>query len=274
MILMVNKGLEVNINIMKPATILATIFLFAFSGAAFAQSEPAAEIVSDEENEVGYIFDPLEPVNRGIFTFNTYADKFVMRPVAVGYKYVVPVWGRQRVTNVFYNMSEPVTLLNSLLQTDAQNSFSSMWRFIINSTVGIGGMFDAAGELGLREHQEDFGQTLGTWGFENPPYLVLPLLGPSSLRDGMGMVVDYYTNPFYNGTIIEDDTAKLALGIVNGVDKRANILNLTDDIEKTSLDPYTTYRSYYMQNRENKIKNGQQDKENGQFLAWLKFSFF
>ena len=235
---------------MKRLALIAVLLLF--SPSAFA--DPI-----DDETEVE-INDPLEPINRGVFTFNSYADKYVLRPVAVGYKFIIPGWGRQRVTNVFYNLGEPVTMVNSAIQGDPENSFTSLWRFLINSTVGIAGVFDAATPLGLKEHREDFGQTLGRFGYTNPPYLVLPLLGPSTLRDSIGLVVDYYSNPFYNGMVIDDDTTLLVMGVVNGVDKRANILSLTDDIERSSLDPYTTYRSYYMQNRESKINNSQDQK--------------
>ncbi len=220
---------------------------------------PAVDVNDDKDMGYEEANDPLEGINRPIFRFNSVIDEYLLRPVASGYRYAVPQWGRQRVTNVFYNISEPVTVVNSILQADPENAFTSLWRFILNSTVGVLGVFDAASDLGLKPRPEDFGQTLGVWGYHNPSYLVLPILGPSSIRDGAGLGVDYLTNPFYNGLIIDDKTTKIAMAVANGIDKRANILNVTDDIEKSSLDPYITYRSYYLQNRENKINNGRTD---------------
>lgn len=203
--------------------------------------------------------DPIEPVNRAIFKFNNVVDHYLLAPVARGYKWAIPQWGRQRVTNVFYNISEPVTVLNSALQADPENAFTSLWRFIINSTFGILGVFDVASELGLKPRQEDFGQTFAAWGWTDAPYFVIPILGPSTIRDGIGLVGDYYTNPFYNGMLIEDEWTRIGMAVVNGIDTRANLLPITDDIEKHSLDPYATYRSAYMQKRENDIHNGYSD---------------
>lgn len=240
--------------------VLIALFLFssfpAFAVEANQEEDPSLELEAEPE-----INDPLEPVNRAIFKFNSIIDKYALRPVAIGYRYVVPAWGRQRVTNFFYNLSEPVTAINSTLQADPENAFTSTWRFLFNSTIGVGGLFDAADDLGLKRRPEDFGQTLGKWGYADPPYIVIPFLGPSSVRDGFGMVVDYYSNPFYNGMVIDDETTKIAMTAVNVVDKRTNALPLTDDVEKNALDPYVTYRSYYLQNRTNKINNGENDNK-------------
>ena len=215
---------------------------------------PAA-VLADENVGKWYgeaqINDPLEPINRVVFGFNSVADEYVMHPVASGYEYAVPAWGRQRVSNVFTNLGEPVNLFNSALQADPKNSFTSLWRFIINSSVGVLGTFDAASSFGLEPAKKDFGVTMGGWGYENPTYLVLPILGPSTTRDAVGMSVDYISNPLN----IVMGPAQVGVAPAEGIDKRTNLLPVTDHIEKISLDSYTTYRSYYLENREYRINN-------------------
>lgn len=242
------------------ALILTSVQANAQTDAQTKNNAPNSVFSAAEDYDLDYKDDndPLEPVNRAIFKFNNVVDGYVIRPVAVGYRYVVPAWGRQRVTNVFYNISEPVTVLNSVLQADPENAFTALWRFIINSTFGLLGTFDAASELGLKARPEDFGQTLGVWGVKDSTYIVLPILGPSTLRDGVSLAADYYTNPFYNGMIVHDDDVVWGMVIVNGLNKRTNLLDVTDDIDKNSLDPYATYRSAYLQKRANDIANGKE----------------
>lgn len=198
-------------------------------------------------------YDPIEPFNRAIFTFNEYADRWVLKPVAKGYRNVVPELAREGVHNVLTNLTEPLVFTNSLLQLDSERAFTSFWRFTLNSTFGILGLRDFAGEVGLKYRDEDFGQTLGSYGMGPGPYLVLPLLGPSNARDLLGTVTDYVLDPVNYGP---DDEWLLGEGLVGAVDTRERLLEVIDDIYETSLDPYTTFRSGYLQRRKDAIANG------------------
>lgn len=197
----------------------------------------------------GDVADPIEGLNRGIYKFNEGVDTVILAPVARGYKYVVPEYGRDRVGNALNNLQEPVTFLNNALQGNVEGTFSSFWRFVINSTFGIGGMFDVARDTGLQPVQEDFGQTLASWGVGNGAYIVLPILGPSSARDTVGLVVDTVTNPFSYLTT----PAVVAIKGTDLVDSRARLLDITDEIQRTSFDPYSTVKSAYIQHRNTEI---------------------
>ncbi len=253
--------------------ILLVVFFASFSAAsanehhsssptqpANAQTSDATsdDAITQADSDYNYEnSDPAEPVNRAIFKFNNVIDGVLLKPVARGYKYVVPQWGRARVSNALYNLTEPVTVLNSVLQADPQNAFTSLWRFILNSTFGLLGTFDVASDFGLKPRQEDFGQTLGVWGWKDSDYVELPIIGPSTLRDTLGLGVDYVSNPFYNGMVTDNDYVVYGLLGIRLVDTRANYLEVTDQIDRTSLDTYATYRSAYLQKRANDIKNGQ-----------------
>jgi phospholipid-binding lipoprotein MlaA len=199
--------------------------------------------------------DPIEPVNRAIFKFNTAVDDVVLKPTSKAYRTVVPAWGRQRVSNAVYNISEPVTIVNSALQGDGENAFTSFWRFVFNSTFGLLGTFDVASELGLKARSEDFGQTLHTWGWENSSYVVLPILGPSTVRDTVGLGVDYGTNPFNYNAVVSKNT-RIAIAVATALDTRTRLLDTTDEIDRTSLDRYSSYKSAYIQNRDSAANNG------------------
>lgn len=203
--------------------------------------------------------DPLETVNRGIYAFNDVFDRFLLAPVARGYRDAVPEYGRQRVTNVLSNLKQPVIFLNSVLQGDPENAFSSFWSFLLNSTLGIGGIFDFTGvNTDLTVRDEDFGQTLGVWGVGPGPYLVLPILGPSSLRDTVGLAGDWLSDPFN----YLDDEIVITRTVIRAIDARANTLDLTDEINEKSFDPYATFRSGYLQKREAQVKNTSQRPAN------------
>jgi phospholipid-binding lipoprotein MlaA len=197
--------------------------------------------------------DPIEPVNRVIFRFNEYADMIVLKPVAQAYDYVIPAQGKRAVSNVLHNLTMPVTFVNSVLQGDPQNSFEALWSFILNSTFGIAGIFDFAGtNTDLDVQDEDFGQTLGVWGVGSGPYLVLPLMGSSNLRDAGGMGVDYFTDPY---NYLESDVAVYGRMGIEVVNARYQTLKLVDEVYKNSLDPYATFRSGYQQRRDAQISN-------------------
>lgn len=198
------------------------------------------------------VFDPLESVNRGIYGFNRFVDKILLKPIAKTYKFVVPKPARKGIRNALRNLTEPVTLLNSALQGDGKHSVTTLSRFAINSTFGFLGVFEIANSLDLQHRNEDFGQTVGYYGINHGPYLMLPILGPSNTRDLLGRVVDSFSDPF---NYAHEDFV-LARTITNGIDARERALNLIDEIDRVSLDPYAATRSLYTQRRNNDIMNG------------------
>jgi phospholipid-binding lipoprotein MlaA len=200
--------------------------------------------------------DPYEDANRAVFAFNKAVDDFVLHPIASGYVSVVPEFGRDRVSNVLTNLKMPVIFINSLLQGNATNALSSFWSFVLNSTLGVAGIFDFTGaNTTLKVSDEDFGQTLGVWGADQGAYIVLPLLGPSSSRDTVGFAADWVSDPF-NYT---NNTFVYTRAGVGAIDKRASLLNVLDEVYKTSLDPYATIRSAYLQQRRAAVKNTHED---------------
>ena len=139
--------------------------------------------------------DPLEPMNRAIYSFNDGVDTAIFKPLAQGYRAVLPSFVRNGISNFFSNINDVLIALNNLLQGKISNAVSDVGRVLVNTTVGVGGLFDVATNFGLEKHNEDFGQTLGYWGIADGPYLVLPLLGPSNFRDALGRIVDVKTDP-------------------------------------------------------------------------------
>lgn len=230
--------------------------------AAVALTIVSACAATSPENttRASYDYDPIEPVNRGIFRFNEFVDTIVLEPAARAYRFVVPKAGRRAVGNFFTNMSEPVTVLNATLQRDPERAFTAFWRFTLNSTFGAAGLFDwAEDNAGLEHRREDFGQTLAIWGAPAGPYLVLPLMGPSNVRDTVGQVVDGFSDPFNYDEVLETDT-RIVLGVVNIVDLRKQNIEVIEDIYDTSFDPYSTIRSGYLQRRDDMIRNGKMYK--------------
>lgn len=205
--------------------------------------------------------DPLEPVNRAVFKFNRVADKYVAKPVAKGYVAVVPSPLRTGVTNFFNNLFYPTVIVNDLLQAKFGQGARDTGRFLFNTTVGIGGLVDAAAMIGLDRNDEDFGQTFGAWGIGPGWYLMLPLLGPSSNRDLVGSAFGIATNPL---TYTEDDALVWSLNLLNIVDTRAALLN-ADSILDQQFDPYIFVRSAYLQHRQNLVYDGNPPKESYDF---------
>jgi phospholipid-binding lipoprotein MlaA len=221
----------------------------ATSGGSDAPSDPGT-------NEFN---DPLEGFNRKIFGFNLALDHAILRPTAKAYRQVVPKAGRRSVTNFLDNLDTPVILANDILQGEFSRGLITTARFGLNSTFGIAGFFDIARGEGLPRHDEDFGQTLGVWGFGPGPYLMIPLLGPSDPRDGFGLIVD---NTFDPMTWVNNNDlryAKLGLYAVKIVSQREATMDQFDEIERTSIDFYAQVRSIYFQTRANDIKNGRND---------------
>jgi phospholipid-binding lipoprotein MlaA len=204
--------------------------------------------------------DPFEPVNRATFEFNDNADKFFFKPIAEGYRLVLPEVVRTGVRNFFSNLRDPWIALNQLFQGKVELALSDGWRFIVNSTFGIGGLMDVASDMRLPKHNEDFGQTLGVWGLESGPYLVIPIFGPSSVRDGAGLVADAYAYlPWWIPDWL-DFSHRVAwqnsLSALDVVNIRANLLDTTDLLEAAALDRYAFVRDAYFQRRRNLIYDG------------------
>lgn len=202
------------------------------------------------------VYDPLEGVNRVTFEFNRYVDNLVLKPVAYFYRDVPPPPVRDRVNRFLMNLDEPVVMANTFLQGDVEQGFVSMMRFLINSTVGLAGMFDVATDWGFEYREEDFGQTLAVWGVEPGPYIVLPILGPSNTRDSVGRLADAFMDP-WNEILAYNDEDEWITGraVAAGINTRSKYLDALEDLEQNSLDFYATLRSSYMQRRDYKIEN-------------------
>lgn len=205
--------------------------------------------------------DPLEGFNRGVFAFNRGFDTYLFRPVAQGYRYVTPQVVRTHIGNASDNLYEPVSMINSFLQGDFSNGITNFWRFMINTTVGLGGLNDVASTAGLKPRREDFGQTLAVWGVGSGPYIVLPILGPSNLRDTGGKIADWFIDPV-NYALEQDGTDWTLYGVRvgQGIIQRERLLDPIDDIYSSSLDPYASFKSIYEQRRAAEIKNLHSDK--------------
>ena len=217
-----------------------------------ADTEPEALAEYREAN------DPIEPTNRAMFAVNEALDRVVLQPVAEAYRAVVPQPLRNGVRNALGNLRTPVILVNDILQGETERARITLGRFMVNTIFGIGGVVDVAREWGVSGHNEDFGQTLAVWGVGEGPYLFIPLLGPSNLRDIFGFGVDYATNPIsYLGQGVVVDTLSWTRLGLTVVDTRESLLDAIDAVRATSLDPYTTIRSAYRQRRQFEIRNGQ-----------------
>ncbi len=201
------------------------------------------------------IYDPFEPVNRAIFSFNNVADRVVLEPIAKGYK-KLPSPIQSGINNFLSNLRAPLVVVNQLLQGQGENAFQSSGRFIVNSTVGVFGLFDVAEKVGLEEKKEDYGQTLATWGVGDGFYIVLPLFGPSNLRDTSGMVLTMLTDPINAYAVTEGEAWLVPTRTAaNAVDQRSQIIDEVNALRDNSVDYYAAVRSSYYQNRKAAINN-------------------
>ncbi len=201
------------------------------------------------------IYDPIEPINRAIFSFNNVADRIVLEPVAKGYK-KLPSPIQSGISNFLSNLRAPLVVVNQLLQGQRENAFESTGRFLINSTVGVFGLFDVADKIGFEEKEEDFGQTLATWGVGDGFYVVLPLFGPSNLRDTTGMVMTMMTDPINAYAVSEGEAWIVPMRTAaNAVDQRSKIIDEVNALRDNSVDYYAAVRSSYYQNRNAAINN-------------------
>ena len=200
-------------------------------------------------------WDPWEKFNEKMFTFNYNLDKYVLKPVAQGYNFVVPDMFQTMIDNAFTNLRMPSRFVNKVLQLKLLDATKEMGRFIINSTLGIGGLFDVARqEMGLERQRADFGQTLGIWGVGPGPYLVLPFLPPLTVRDGIGYGVDGAMHPLYYYIPFWPDSLAMKLG--DTVNDRSLNLDLFQGIEESTVDLYSSVRNGYLQRRARLIKEG------------------
>lgn len=200
--------------------------------------------------------DPFERYNRAMFSFNKAVDENVLEPVATGYVNVIPSLIRNAIGNFFGNIGDVWTAVNNYLQGKPRDGTSDIARVVLNSTFGIAGLIDVATPAGLPKHAEDFGQTLGVWGVNSGAYLVLPIFGSSTVRDGLARTVDLYVDPInsIDSTRVENSARALRL-----VDDRAALLDSTRLMQDAALDPYQFVRDAYLQRRESRVRDGARD---------------
>ncbi|MDC2983304.1 VacJ family lipoprotein [Pseudomonadota bacterium] len=204
------------------------------------------------------INDPFEDLNRDIFIFNEKLDEKLLKPAALAYRKVTPQFARTGVTNFFNNLEEIDTTINQVLQGEIKYAFNDAGRFVINSTIGLFGLIDVASKMGLEKHEEDFGQTLGVWGFDSGPYIMIPFLGPSNPRDLLSRPI----SSFLSGTFaMEDNDVKITLVGIDALETRERLL----DAETLIIgDKYIFVKDAYIQSREYEINNG--STEDDEFL--------
>ncbi len=197
--------------------------------------------------------DPLEPLNRATYQVNQALDDALIKPAATLYSEVTPQLVRTGVRNFFTNLGDVWSFVNNLLQGKMSEAGDSLARVHVNTTLGLGGIFDLAGDLGIAQHREDFGQTLGRWGVAPGPYLVLPFFGPSSLRDAGALVVDSFGNPVSHVSVVRHRNQLLGLSLI---DKRAGLLRASALMDDVALDPYSFTRDFYLQLRRSSVYDG------------------
>ena len=245
----------------KSYYILILMIIFIVNGCSVnSQKTASAESTEAFENN-----DPLESTNRAIFAFNEDLDDWIFKPVAKGWR-KIPDFPRNNLSNLAETAGAPLDIANSILQFNTESIRINLSRFIINLTLGIGGMYDVASNdyFGIEKRNEDFGQTLAVWGFSEGPYVMLPIFGPSNIRDSVGRGVDTIFNPLtiayrMNGIGFE---SRLPQPVVKGASTREKYLDYLEEIEESSLDFYATMRSLYRQQRVKEIHNGKKKIQN------------
>lgn len=225
------------------------VFAAGLAGCSTTKGEPL--MAGDEQ-----ISDPFEGSNRAIMSVNESIDKAVVEPVARGYRYVAPKPVRQSVRNFLRNLKSPVIMGNELLQGDLTGLANATGRLFINTLLGVGGLFDVADMGGIPYEPEDFGQTLAVWGVGNGPYVVIPLLGPSTMRDSTGMLVDSFLDPVRIYLFSHDlewlHYTRIGVGVI---DTREEFLDIVDDLRANSFDYYAAVRSAYYQRRQALVRD-------------------
>ena len=221
--------------------------------AACATKPPASDAAAVQEYQENN--DPFEPANRVGYAIDNGLDTYILAPVARAYVYVLPAIVRRPIHNLLENMTSPVLFINDVVQTKPRRAGDTFVRFLVNTTAGVGGLFDVAASLGYPYHENDFGTTLALWGVPEGPFLFLPVLGPSNPRDATGYGVDVAFDPL---TYVPSGHGLRTLNTVriglSAVDSRSRVLDEVASVKKTALDPYATFRSLYRQNRESTIE--------------------
>jgi phospholipid-binding lipoprotein MlaA len=239
------------------AGLIATLLSGLIAGCA-TKRPPATD--AEAFREYRETNDPWEPTNRVFYRINSGFDAVILKPAAEGWRFIMPAPVRQGIHNILANLTTPVVLSNDMMQGKPRRAGDTLMRFLINSTVGIGGVFDLAKGWGYPSHGTDFGVTLALWGVPSGPFLFLPVLGPTDPRDAGGFGVDIALDPL---TWVGKGATVTALGwtryVVSAVDARERVLDDVDRIKKTALDPYATFRSLYRQHRRAEIENTRND---------------
>ena len=217
----------------------------------------AASLLSGCASTANNPNDPFEGFNRAMFTVNEGLD-MVIKPVAQGYDYVAPQPVKAGIGNFFGNLWDVLTALNNLLQGKGGEGVSDIGRVLVNTTIGIGGVFDVASEMGLEKHSEDFGQTLGKWGVGEGPFFYWPIIGPRTMRDTVGWAVDSYADPVWH---IEDVAWRNSLVGVRYIDMRASLLPTDKIVEQAAFDKYSYIRDAYLQHRRSEVNDGQKPSD-------------
>ncbi len=229
---------------------------FALVLCAFVLASTPGCTSAKSELQSGVVHDPIEPFNRGVFAFNDALDRAVLEPVAKVYNFITPDFFRAGVQNFMRNLRTPLIVANNVLQGDFKGAGVASARFVINTVGGIGGLFDLAGDNGLPYEPEDFGQTLAVWGLGEGFYIVLPVVGPSTLRDTAGMAVDTFADPVRLYAFNRDEEwIYYTRGAVEGLDNRARMVNAVRDMRRNSLDYYAAVRSAYTQKRRSLVRD-------------------
>ena len=247
------------------------VFLIALSSSSFAGSDGQTDL---SKNSNGQVKDCFEGINRGIFAFNQALDNIIVEPLAKGYR-LLPSPLRNGTSNALSNLSLVISIPNNILQGDFALAGKNTGRFLINSTIGVLGIFDPATKMGLNDYEkEDWGQTLGTWGVGEGCYLVLPILGPSTVRDAAGSIVNYMGGDAWYNITVKNDTRYVSdfdyyasVG-TNGVDFRAKNLESFENLEKNSIDFYASVKSLYLQDRKKRIANSDMATETMDDSDW------
>jgi phospholipid-binding lipoprotein MlaA len=239
-------------NVQRVAGVVLLTATLALGACATAPTEPAARAEFEKTN------DPLEPMNREIFDFNLFIDRIALKPIAQGYVFIVPEGGRDSIRHFLDNLGEPIVFANNLLQGEFKRAHDTLARFLMNSTFGVGGIVDLATRAGLEKQSGDFGQTLYSWGVDDGPYLVLPILGPSNPRDAVGYGVDAYADPWgHLASNYHRWYLSLVRGAVDGIDMRARNLDTFDELQRNAIDFYAELRSLFRQHRAVELRHGE-----------------
>ena len=233
---------------------VALILSVSLSGVVSAQDEPVADVAGVSVEDDQHVSDPWEGFNRAMFSFNEGLDTYALKPLTKGYQAVTPDVVETGVNNFFENLSDVGGTLNALLQGKPDAAVENFARFAFNTTIGLGGIFDVATPMGITKHEEDFGQTLAAWGADSGPYVVLPLFGPSTVRDGIGLIPDALVDPVNEVDHVRTRNSLIGLRII---DTRAQLFAAEELL--TGDDRYVAVRDAYLQRREFLINDGEAD---------------